>query len=547
MATPTRLLCSLDSGTQSTRAVLYDSVTLRVVASHQQSLTQHLPQPGWVEHEPQEIEDCARACLDSAVATARAALGEVCVLGLGLTNQRETTVLWCRRSGKPLCRAIVWLDTRTAELCSRLAAQFGGADAFRRTTGLPIGTYFSAYKLLWALENVPAVAAAAAEGRLAFGTVDSWLLYRLTGGSVHVTDVTNASRTGLLDLRTRRWHEPTLCALGIPAHALPALCSSAEVYGHVAGGALHSVPICGCLGDQQAALLGQRCRTGEAKCTFGTGAFLLLNTGQALVHSSHGLLTTLAFQLGPSEPAAYALEGSIAIAGAGVSWLRDNLGIIAEASEIEALAESVPDSAGLVFVPAFGGLFAPHWRDDARGIVCGLTQFSTRAHLARALLEAICLQTADVSDAMRSDVLRARLQLSQSELRVDGGASSNSLLLRVLADTLGLRVLRPENNETTSLGAALAAGVALELWSASDVFTMPIYGGVAEFVPSLGQGEREARRRRWASAVSRCLAWTRVPPPLLLETGRRASTVVPCLLFGAIAGAALARWWPRFK
>jgi len=360
---PREVLASLDAGTQSTRCILYDSRTLEQVTSHQLAHAQLMPQAGWVEHDPLELAECARACLEGAVASASR---PVRVLGLGLTTQRETTVLWCKRTGQPLCNAIVWLDTRTNGVCAALVRQFGSAAHFQEVTGLPIATYFSAYKLLWALENVASVREAAAEGRLAFGTVDSWLLYSLTDGAVHATDVTNASRTGLMELSSRTWHAPTLAALGISCDWLPTIRSSAELLGHVARGVMAGVPICGCMGDQQAAMLGHRCRLGEAKNTYGTGCFVLLNTGSSPVYSSHGLLTTIAFQLGPDAEPQYALEGSIAIAGAGVSWLCYNLGIISEAKEVEALAASVPDTAGVTFVPAFGGLLAPYWRDDAR-------------------------------------------------------------------------------------------------------------------------------------------------------------------------------------
>ena len=492
------VLASLDAGTQSTRCFLYDSATLEVVSSHQLSHAQLMPQAGWVEHNPLELAECARACLEGAVAAAPLPLR---VLGLGVTTQRETTVLWCKRTGQPLCNAIVWLDTRTTELCRRLTLQFG-REHFQRVSGLPIATYFSAYKMLWALENVASVREAAAEGRLAFGTVDSWLLYQLTDGAVHATDVTNASRTGLMELSSRSWHAPTLAALGISQDWLPAIRSSAELFGHVARGTLAGVPICGCLGDQQAAMLGHRCRPGEAKNTYGTGCFVLLNTGSSLVHSSHGLLTTVAFQLGPSAPPQYALEGSIAIAGAGVSWLCDNLGIISEAREVEALAASVPDTAGVSFVPAFGGLLAPYWRDDARGCICGLTQFSTRAHIARALLESIAFQTRDVLEAMYADASLSRVPLSQLPLRVDGGASSNQLLMQMQADALGRSVVRPVDAETTALGAALAAGVALQLWTAEELFRCERAGGVT-FEPRAEEWERRAGHERWQAAVKK--------------------------------------------
>ena len=434
------------------------------------------------------------------------------VLGVGVTNQRETTVVWCKQTGRPLTNAIVWLDTRTSALCKRLSRQHGGASAFSRITGLPINTYFSVYKYLWMVEHCSAVAEAVEEGRAAFGTIDSWLIYSLTGGGAHVTDVSNASRTGLMDLQACAWHEPTCAALGVPLHILPSIKSNAEVFGHVQAGPLQGVPICGCLGDQQAATLGQRCRMGEAKNTYGTGCFLLLNTGPTLVHSSHGLLSTVAFKLGPVAQTQYALEGSVAIAGAGVTWLRDNLGIIASARDVEALAGSAPDAAGVVFVPAFGGLLAPHWRDDARGTICGLTQYSTRSHIARALLEAICFQTREVLDAMTADARSCRLHLSLLSLRVDGGASSNNLLMQMQADILGQPVVRPADVETTALGAALAAGVALGLWSGESLLSAHhTREGATEFTPKCSEAERASMYLRWKAAVDRSMGWVNTP------------------------------------
>jgi glycerol kinase len=434
------------------------------------------------------------------------------VLGVGVTNQRETTVVWCKQTGRPLCNAIVWMDTRTSALCKRLCRQHGGAGAFARITGLPINTYFSVYKYLWMVEHVSAVAEAVEEGRAAFGTIDSWLIYSLTGGGAHVTDVSNASRTGLMDLQACAWHEPTCAALGVPLHVLPTIKSNAEMFGHVQAGPLQGVPICGCLGDQQAATLGQRCRMGEAKNTYGTGCFLILNTGPTLVHSSHGLLSTVAFKLGPVAQTQYALEGSVAIAGAGVTWLRDNLGIIASAKEVEALAGSSADAAGVVFVPAFGGLLAPHWRDDARGTICGLTQYSTRSHIARALLEAICFQTREVLDAMQADARSCRLHLSLATLRVDGGASSNNLLMQMQADILGQPVVRPADVETTALGAALAAGVALGLWSGDSLLSAHhAREGATEFNPRCSEAERASMYLRWKAAVERSLGWVNTP------------------------------------
>jgi len=461
------------------------------------------------------------------------------VLGVGVTNQRETTVVWCKQTGKPLANAIVWLDTRTSAICKRLSRQFGGAGAFARITGLPINTYFSAFKLLWMIENVPAVAEAVSDGRAAFGTMDSWLIYALTGGGAHVTDVTNASRTSLMDLKTCTWHEPTCAALGVPMHVLPTIKSNAEVFGHVNSGPLLGVPICGCLGDQQAATLGQRCRVGEAKNTYGTGCFLLLNTGPSLVHSSHGLLSTVAFKLGPVAQTQYALEGSIAIAGAGVSWLRDNLGLISSAKEVESLAGSVQDSAGVAFVPAFSGLLAPYWCEDARGTICGLTQFSTRGHIARALLEAICFQTRDVLEAMQADARLCHLHLSLLSLRVDGGASSNNLLMQLQSDILGHPVLRPADVETTALGAALAAGVSLGLWSGDALFSAHhAREGATDFLPRCSEQERGAMYSRWRAGVQRSLRWTDVGDERsqeLLSTTIR-TQFATALAVGAAAG-----------
>lgn len=534
-----KLLCALDQGTQSTRAILYRADSLEVVASHQLSHAQLMPQNGWVEHDPEELVLRSNECLVGALAAARSACGDVSVLGLGITNQRETTLVWSRSTGKPLCNAVVWLDTRTSELCARLCQRFG-RDAFRRVTGLPVASYFSAYKLLWLMEHVPAVSAAVAAGDACFGTVDSWLIYSLTGGGAHVTDVTNASRTGLMSLRSCTWDAATAGALGVPLHVLPAIRSSAEVYGHVSNGPLAGVPICGCLGDQQAATLGQRCDVGEAKATFGTGAFVVLNTGGAAVFSQHGLITTVAFQLGPAAPPVYALEGSVAIAGAGVAWLQQ-LGVLSGPAAVQPLAASVPDTAGVVLVPAFNGLLAPHWREDARGLIVGLTQFTRPAHLARAMLEAIAFQTREVLDAMRADAAAARLPGSAVLLRVDGGASANDLLLQLQADLLGAPVLRPADVETTALGAALAAGCALRLWEPADLFAphQP-RRGETEFAPAVSAAERDARYAAWRSALARSLCWTAHPPPL----PRYASDtrlVLAALTAGVAVGVLVAR------
>jgi glycerol kinase len=469
-----------------------------------------------VEQDPLAIWDSVRRAAAAAVAAARASHGELSILALGITNQRETTVVWDRLTGAPLHHAVVWLDGRTAGVCAEAAAAHGGADAFRPVTGLPVSTYFSAYKLAWLLRHAPRVAAAAEEGRCMFGTVDSWLVYNLTGGAggggAHVTDVTNASRTNLMELSTLTWHAPTVAAFGAGRVLLPAIRSNAEVLGHVAPGAvpeLAGVPISGCLGDQQAAMLGQRCGEREAKNTYGTGCFLLLHTGAAAVPSTHGLLTTVAHRLGPAAAPAYALEGAVAIAGQGISWLRDGLGVIESAADSEAVAGSVADSGGVYFVPAFSGLLAPWWAPDARGAILGLTQGTTRAHIVRAMLEAICFQTRDVLEAMARDAGGAG---ELGCLLVDGGASCNALLMQLQADLLQVPVRRPANLETTSLGAALAAGIGAGVWSEREALGGRGKEGGTLFSPRIGAGEARARHARWALAVERSLGLAALGP-----------------------------------
>eukprot|EP00241_Pyramimonas_parkeae_P002496 CAMPEP_0114234302 /NCGR_PEP_ID=MMETSP0058-20121206/5639_1 /TAXON_ID=36894 /ORGANISM="Pyramimonas parkeae, CCMP726" /LENGTH=524 /DNA_ID=CAMNT_0001345977 /DNA_START=65 /DNA_END=1639 /DNA_ORIENTATION=+ len=510
------VIAAVDQGTQSTRAVLYDVATMKPFAHQQLPHRQIYPQPGWTEHDPREIYDNALQCLQAVHEKAVTACGdqELKVCALGITNQRETVIVWDKETGHPLHNAIVWLDTRTQDICDELVVEFGSTDHFRDLTGLPISTYFSAMKLRWLLKNVPEVKSAADAGRAMFGTVDSWLIYNLTGGvkgGVHVTDVTNASRTMLMDLSSTAWHAPTVKALGVPMAMLPKIVSNAEVYGTVAEGPMRGVPITGCLGDQHAAALGQRCRPGEAKNTYGTGCFLLLNTGPTLVPSTHGLLTTVAFKLGPDAPIHYALEGSVAVAGAAISWLKDNLGLIEKASDVEALARQVDDNGGMYFVPAFNGLFAPHWRSDARGCVVGLTQYCTKAHFARAALEAICFQSCEVLDAMRKDAGSA---LQIQALRVDGGAAANNLLLQLQADLLGVPVVRPEDIETTARGAALAAGMGAGLWDAShflasDMTAIKQLENPMMFHPSIPDEVRHRSKARWTDAVQRSLGWER--------------------------------------
>lgn len=431
--------------------------------------------------------------------------GKYRVVAVGLTNQRETTVAWDKTTGKALTPAIVWSDVRTAPVCRAIQSTIGGKDGLRDVTGLPVSTYFSAYKLRWMVENVPEVAAALEAGRLMFGTVDSWVLYNLTGGvdgGVHVTDVSNASRTSLMDIERRVWDRSAIELFGFEKVHLPEIRSNAERYGEFASGPLRGVPLCGCLGDQQAAVLGQRCAVGEAKNTYGTGCFMLLNTGTKATPSKQGLLTTVAYQLGADAPAEYALEGAIAVAGQGVSWLRDNLGLFADAAESESVAGSVPTSGGVYLVPAFGGLLAPWWRDDARGVLVGLTQYTTKAHVVRAMLEAIAFQTVDVLRAMEADSGQ-----KLSRLAVDGGATGNSLLMQIQADLIQSTVARPANQETTSMGAAIAAGIAVGYYDRDKVFaTKGDDSDYTVFEPRISAAAADKRHGKWKLAVERALA-----------------------------------------
>jgi glycerol kinase len=447
-----------------------------------------------------------RACLRVALHAADA--DAVALAAVGISDQRETTVVWSRRSGRPVANAIVWQDTRTAEAGERLAAD-GGQDRFRALTGLPISTYSSALKLAWILETGEPAAvrerrAAADGGDLLFGTIDSWLIWHLTGGvkgGVHVTDVTNASRTMLMGLESLAWEPDLLDAVGIPAAMLPDIRSSSEVYG-VGVGDLAGVPISGDLGDQQAALFGQACfETGQIKCTYGTGCFMLMHTGYQPVASRHGLITTVAARLA-EEPATYALEGSVAVAGSLIQWLRDNLGIIDDASEVEALARSVPDSGDVVFVPAFSGLFAPHWRSDARGVIAGLTRYATRGHIARAALESTAYQVADLGEAMALD-LGAPFP---AELRVDGGMIHNELLMQFQADILDRTVVAPPIAETSALGAAYAAGLAVGFWSGLDDLRA-MDRTARRWEPAMDAAARATGIARWHKGVERTLGW----------------------------------------
>jgi glycerol kinase len=467
----------------------------RVIAVDQREHRQIFPRPGWVEHDPMEIwlnvQSCVRAALD------RARLSAADLAAVGITNQRETSVLWDRRTGEPVHHAIVWQDTRTADLIARLAAE-GGQDRFRDRCGLPLATYFSGPKIRWLLDEQPQLRHRAENGEVLFGTMETWLIWRLTGA--HITDVTNASRTMLMNLSTVDWDGELLDALGIPPAMLPQIRPSSQVYGE-GGGPLHGVPVAGALGDQQAALFGQTCfAPGEAKCTYGTGSFLLLNTGDTPVTSRAGLITTVGYQLAGAPPV-YALEGSIAVTGALIQWLRDNLNLITRAAEVDELAASVPDSGGAVIVPAFAGLFAPHWRADARGVIAGLTGYVTKAHLARAALEATAWQVREVVDAMASDA-----GLALSELKVDGGMTASDVLLQIQADVLDTPVIRPEVTETTCLGAAYAAGLAVGRWPGLEALRANWRSG-GVWSPSMSPADRDAGYARWRKAVSRTLDW----------------------------------------
>jgi glycerol kinase len=492
-------VAAIDQGTTSTRVILFD-VDGQIRALERREHEQIHPHAGWVEHDARELWRHTRETIDGALTQAGARASDV--VAIGITNQRETTVVWDRHTGEPVYNAIVWQDTRTAALVRDLAGAHG-LDRLRERVGLPLSTYFSGPKIAWILEHVPGTRERAERGELAFGTVDSWLLWNLTGGpagGVHATDVTNASRTMLMDLHTLDWHEPSLQLMGVPRAMLPAIRSSSEPYGHARGTALDGLPVAGILGDQQAALFGQTCfERGEAKSTYGTGSFLLVNTGQQVVHSD-ALLTSVAAKVGDG-PTLYVLEGSIAVTGAAVQWLRDQLGLIGAAAEVEELALSVPDNGGVFFVPAFSGLFAPRWRDDARGVIVGLTAYARAAHIARAALEATAWQTREVLDAAN-----AVAGVALGELRVDGGMTANELLMQFQADVLGVPVIRPRITETTALGAAFAAGLAVGFWPGQAELRERWKPG-RRWEPREDERWREREYAQWRKAVARSLDW----------------------------------------
>ena len=486
---------ALDQGTTSSRSVVFDE-TGKIVGVGQKEFTQHFPRPGWVDHDPEEIWESQLATVRSAIDAAGIAVSDL--RAIGITNQRETTVLWERKSGKAIAPAIVWQDRRTAEVCDRLRAD-GYAELIRKRTGLEVDPYFSGTKVAWLLDHIPDARSRAEAGELCFGTIDSWLLFRLTGGAVHATDPSNASRTMLYDIHRGVWDSELCALLGVPEALLPEVRSSSEVYGDAAVDPLRGTPIAGIAGDQQAALFGQCCfERGLAKNTYGTGCFLLVNTGTEPVESQHRLLTTVAWRRG--DRTEYALEGSVFVGGAVVQWLRDGLGVIEHAAEIEALAASVPSSDGVVLVPAFAGLGTPYWDPYARGSMFGITRGTTRAHVARAALESIALQVDDLVTAIEQD---AGFKLR--ELRVDGGATENDLLMQLQADILGIPVVRPAQTESTAFGAAALAGLAVGVWDSPEGIAM-LGGEETIFEPGAGDAV-EGLRAGWKKAVERSKGW----------------------------------------
>ncbi|MCJ7519269.1 MAG: glycerol kinase GlpK [Anaerolineaceae bacterium] len=495
-----KYVVAVDQGTTSTRFMIFDH-SGKVIGVEQKEHEQIYPKPGWVEHDPMEIWTRTQEVISGAMKKNNISAGDIAAVGV--TNQRETTVVWEKATGKPIHNAIVWQDTRTDQICNELAKN-GGQDRFREKVGLPLATYFSGPKIKWILDNVGGARAKAEKGEILFGNIDTWVIWNLTGGpngGVHVTDVSNGSRTMLMNLKTLDWDLDMLKAMDIPRAMLPAIKASSAVYGKCKNSGLEGIPVSGDLGDQQAALFGQTCYSpGEAKNTYGTGCFMLLNTGTKPVQSKNGLLTTLAYKIG-DQPAVYALEGSIAITGALVQWIRDNLKMIKTSTEIEALAKTVKDSGGMYIVPAFSGLFAPYWKSDARGVFVGLTRYITSGNIARAALEATAYQTREVLDAMNKDS-----GVDLTALKVDGGMVFNELLMQFQADILGVPVIRPTVAETTALGAAYAAGLAVGFWAKVDDLRAN-WGKDKEWKPVMGKDEREKIFKGWKKAVTRTFDW----------------------------------------
>lgn len=489
-------ILALDQGTSSSRAIVFDHDG-RICATSQKEFPQHFPKPGWVEHNPKDIWSSEASVIAEAITSA--GINGLNIAGIGITNQRETTIVWDAETGEPVHNAIVWQDRRTSEYCDGLKAQ-NLVQYIREKTGLIIDAYFSATKIRWILENVPGARAKAEAGKLRFGTVDTWLIWNLTRGEVHVTDVSNASRTMLFNIHTLQWDEDLLKLFGIPASMMPEVRSSSEIYGHTKTTIFaHKVPIAGIAGDQQAALFGQMCTTpGSVKNTYGTGCFLLMNSGEKPILSSHNLLTTIAWKIG--DKVNYALEGSIFVGGSAVQWLRDGLGIIKSSSEIESLAMTVPDNGGVYFVPALTGLGAPYWDQYAKGTICGLTRGTTAAHIARAALEGIAFETMDIVNAMQKD---SGIRLK--ELKVDGGASRNNLMMQFQADILGCKVIRPRVTETTAMGACYLAGLATGYWDSLDDIRKQ-WKADKEFEPLAPAEKVLFAKEGWADAIRRTLS-----------------------------------------
>ncbi|XP_022114282.2 glycerol kinase-like [Pieris rapae] len=523
------LIGAIDEGTSNVKFLIFAANTSEVLTYHQLTLKRFSPQQGWVEQDALEILSAVLECIEVTIDNLRKLdIDPADLVGIGLTNQRETTIVWNSLTGEPLYSAIVWLDVRTSKIVDDLIKSKGTQSiyAVTQTSGLPLSTYFSSVKLKWLLQNVTEIKDAVTDGNCMAGTVDSWLIWNLTGGcrgGVHVTDVTNASRTQLMCLRNLQWDKGLLRFFDIPPEILPKIKSSSEVYGYISTGSLLGTPIAGCLGDQQAALIGQNCMNfGQVKCTYGTGCFLLYNTGQSIVHSQNGLLTTVAYKLGPDTPAIYALEGSVAVAGDTLQWLQTSMGILNDVSDSEYLASQVTDNeeGSISFVPAFNGLYAPHWRKDARGVMCGFSSATRNEHIIRAALEAVCQQTRAVAVAMAIDCAPIR------KLLADGGMSQNSTLMQMQADILGIPVIRPLMMESTALGAAIVAGRALRVWPP----TTPSPPSDT-FLPVISSEEREIRRKRWEEALNRSIGWTNEDREKDDEIDHTSTVIPPGLFF----------------
>lgn len=502
------LVGAIDEGTSSARFIIFKANSTEVVAYHQKELAQIFPQEGWVEQDPKAILEVVITCIQKAVIDLVELGGNPKdIIAVGVTNQRETTIVWDRETGAPLHNAIVWLDMRTTSTIEKLLDtvpnKTRNKNYLKPLCGLPMSPYFSAVKLRWLSDNVDAVKVAMKKGTCCFGTVDTWIIWNLTGGpngGKHVTDVTNASRTMLMNIENLKWDPLLLKFFEVPKSVLPEIKSSSEIYGSISDGPLKGIPISGCLGDQQAALVGQMClQKGQAKATYGTGCFVLYNTGDIRVNSSRGLLTTVAYQMGSQNPPNYALEGSVAIAGAALGWLKDNLGLLESAKDSQDLAEKATENGSVIFVPAFSGLYAPYWRQDARGVICGITEDTNSNHIIKAALEAVCYQVRDILDAMNEDC-GFPLQL----LKVDGGMTSNSLVMQMQADLIGINVIRAGFTESTALGAALMAYWGVE--SNAQVIPIPMSNGTT-YAPSISDDERDMSYKQWKMAVDRSLGW----------------------------------------